>query len=65
MTKWNGHYKDYDYSDPSYTLKMLTGIREYTERNVEWAKEHKDISALDYFLPKLAALNVAIRAISE
>lgn len=61
MVEWNGHYKDYDYSDRSYSLEMLIGIKEYTERNVEWAKEHKDRSALDYFLPKLAALNVAIR----
>jgi len=65
MVEWNGHYKDYDYSDRNYSLEMLVGIKEYTERNVEWAKEHRDISALDYFLPKLAALNVAIRKLNS
>ena len=63
MKHWNGHYVDYDYSNSNYDLDMLEGIKGYTLRNIDLAQEHNDISALDYYLPKLAALNTAIEAL--
>lgn len=61
MASWNGHYVDYDYSDQNYSLEMLIGIRAYTERNVAWASQNEDHSALEYYGPKLEALEQAIR----
>lgn len=39
MTEWNGDYKDYDYSDPRYTLENLRLHEESVEHNVEWVKK--------------------------
>lgn len=64
MTEWNGHYKDYDYSDPRYTLENLRLHEESIERNILWVKQHGNSGALDYYLPKLAALKTAIRNLS-
>lgn len=65
MTEWNGHYKDYDYSLPSYTLENLRLHLESIEQNIESAKKNKDHNALDYYLPKLAALKTAIRKLES
>ena len=65
MAEWNGHHKDYDYSDPRYTLENLRLHEESVVRNIEYVKELNDSGALDYYLPKLAALRTAIRQISS
>ena len=61
MKKWNGHYEDYDFSDPSHSLETLKGIEKYTQSNVEHAKDTGDEKMMEYNLPKLMAVRKAIR----